>query len=297
MEQKLYFPDKDIDFNRAFESFLKEIDDHLNHVLQKLGWVLTVPPRFTRGHGSVVIHLTTRDGDFIFRVPRYSQKQLRKIHLAYRLFGEQSCMPKKYYHDGKCVIEEYVEGPPASSQMTLSQCEELGRRLKQLHVREGFGFGPLVYDHTGKNETAEKHYAKRMTDQFRYLQDKKILAAEEICRLESFFTAGLEKLSNRPVVVCHGDLSPGNIILGAQIKFIDWDNIAVYPREFDFIFLHELDFSEAQKKHLCDSYGQEIDLALVFWRTIFRIVTNIRDVKQKRIDSLRGSVSLIDGFF
>ncbi len=286
MEKKLHFPNKTIDYNRKFEAFLREIDDHLNYVLKKLGWELIVAPQFTRGHGSVVIHLTTVDGNYIFRVPRYSQVQLRKIHLAYRLFGGESYMPKYFYHDEKCFIEEYVEGSLASSQMTLNQCDELGGNLRKIHANKGYGFGPLDYDKTSNNESFGEYNEKRISDQFKYLYENKILSNVEVSQLEIFFTDCIVKFSKCPVVICHGDLWPGNIIAGKSVKFIDWDNIAAYPREFDFIFLNELELSHMQKKHIFDAYGYEIDQSIVLWRTIYIIVKNCRKISTNRLNIL-----------
>jgi len=72
-----------------------------------------------------------------------------------------------------------------------------------------------------------------------------------------------------PMVLCHGDIHSGNVLLAAdgRLFVVDWDDVALAPKERDLMFvLSETD--EGQQAAFLDGYGPvQIDaLALAYYR-------------------------------
>ena len=104
----------------------------------------------------------------------------------------------------------------------------------------------------------------------------------------------LSKLAGRlqaqaiPLVVCHADLHPGNLLRNraGQVFVVDWDDVMLAPKERDFIFVGEPSDGSVQGggSPFFQGYGQtEIDwIALTYYR-YERVVQDLIEYAQQVI--------------
>jgi spectinomycin phosphotransferase len=90
-----------------------------------------------------------------------------------------------------------------------------------------------------------------------------------------------------PLIVCHADLHPGNLLRNraGQVFVIDWDDVMLAPKERDFIFVGEpADVSAQGGSPFFQGYGQtEIDwIALTYYR-YERVVQDLVEYAQQVI--------------
>ncbi|SFJ59157.1 spectinomycin phosphotransferase [Paenibacillus sp. UNC496MF] len=79
------------------------------------------------------------------------------------------------------------------------------------------------------------------------------------------------KSQTRPLVICHADLHPANLIRnpGGQVFVIDWDEVMLAPKERDFIFVsHPHDFFQG--------YGAvEVDETVLTYYRLERVLQDL----------------------
>ncbi len=262
-----------------FQRFLKEIDDHFVYVLSELlHWEVEERPQFAVGAGNVVIRFKTRDGRFLFRVPKVSQQQLRRVALAYALFGKTGLMPERIYFDGKCVIERYVEGMALSTRTSDQALVALGRALSQIHAVPGDAYGPLSHGTTGSCADPQEYYGQKPFPPADDGERDEDLTEREERRLGCLSDRASvlpDRLARAPRFLGHGDMWRRNIVIkDDRLKLIDWDRIGSYPREHDFVFMVDADLEQTQKDLLLASYRFELDPELLAWFSLRRVLGN-----------------------
>jgi aminoglycoside phosphotransferase len=264
-----------------FQRFLKEVNDHFVHVVgERLGWKVLERPSWTSGNGNVVLRFRTAQGLFIFRVPKYSQFQLRSVALAYHHFAHLGVMPEVVYRDGKCVLERYMPGVPLSAASSDEVLCRLARTLAQLHTLPATGFGRLTHGTTGWFTDATAWSA----DNAMVLHSGHRGEADEPDAQEAQLVEALTRriaelpdaMRTAPVWVSHGDLWRSNVIVGPEgrVTLIDWDTMGAYPRENDLTVVVDADLDARQKALFLEAYGHPVDEGLLRWIALCRIVRN-----------------------
>lgn len=265
----------------GFQRFLKEIDDHFVHVVgDLLGWKVAGRPEFAVGSGNIVIRFENGVGErFLFRVPRHTQDQLRRVALAYRHFGNTGIMPENVYMDGKCVLERYVEGQPLSRRSSDAALQALGRTLALVHAKAGEKYGPLSHGTTGLDDDADAYYRENPIVVAHGDDDGQDLSraqALELQALEQLVRVPPPALRGAQVRLGHGDMWRNNVVVGGQssISLIDWDRIGCYPREYDFVFMVDADLDTRQKNLVLAAYGAPLEPVLLNWFALRRLMGN-----------------------
>jgi len=293
-----------VDADAAFQQFLKEIDDHFVYVVgDLLRWKVLERPDFRLGAGNVVLRFRTPQGLFIFRVPRYSQEQLRRVALAYRHFGAAGLLPEKLYHDGKCVLERYIAGVPLSAQADDDSLRALGRQLARVHALPATGFGPLAYGTTALFADVAEWFAESPSpipdDDDSSAAAEEDLDDAEVAALQALYAevARLpEALRQAPCRVGHGDLWRDNVVLDADdaVTFIDWDRIGAYPREHDFVFLADAELDARQRAIVLQAYGHPLDRGLIRWFSLRRLLGHQRMRSRDKLAAARREAAWSD---
>lgn len=82
--------------------------------------------------------------------------------------------------------------------------------------------------------------------------------------------AAILREASLPLVICHADLHPGNVLLdpGGPLFIIDWDDVMLAPKERDFLFVEVGDLAESQPPPFFQGYGKVAInwLALAYYR-------------------------------
>lgn len=145
---------------------------------------------------------------------------------------------------------DYIDGQTNEEvKLTYNQLEEIGELLGKIHgskitnfsIKEAFEV-PLKPDFLRAFDEI-----KKISDQSSdYKQEvKKLLEKYKLKLFERFNE--LEKLQTKlkqqevKLVLCHGEPSPGNILISGvgKIYLIDWDDLILAPKEKDLMFFSE----------------------------------------------------------
>lgn len=270
-----------MDTKPDFDRFLREIEDHFVHVVEdRLRWQVLEQPQRQVGNGSVVLRFLTPQGRFIFRVPQFSQEQLRAVMLAYRYLGASGMMPEKLYHDGKCIVEQFIDGAPLSGRSADAVLQALARRLATIHAMPATGFGPLLHTTHGRYPDAQawlEDAGGRVAPRDQPQWHDEELGPDEIDSLLALHAQAARApraLAAAPTCLGHGDLWRRNIVATPEgvVKLIDWDGIGAYPREHDFAFMAEADLDARQQEVVLAAYGQPLDPSLLRWFSLRKLV-------------------------
>lgn len=223
-----------------FDFFLTEIDAHFQMVLaERLGWAEPREVKFKVGAGNVVIRFRHDDEYFIFRVPKYSRRQIRSYLLAYNHFSSFGLMAEKVYHDERCVIERFLPGyNPLSGQFGEQDLKLLALSLRRLHQIPAEGFDRIIYNNCGQYKKLSECFSSYVEKGLSWLEEQNVLDKVRLQHLRSVMSN--HNLAAEPVcVICHGDMSAANILIDRDaVRFIDWDGICAFPREYDFSYLN-----------------------------------------------------------
>ncbi len=181
--------------------------------------------------------------------------------LTYRLYNE--CGITEIVHtvhgvDGniihdfqgyKATLSNYIEGIEIREQKLNNQeLGELGKIIGRIHTSTTkIGAYPKLetFDCKDKDnflrvikrlkshQTNELSYQKEFIDLMFPLREKMM---DELTSLEKLATH--LKTKSIPFVICHGDPTPGNILLSTDKKLyiIDWDSPLLAPKERDLVF-------------------------------------------------------------
>lgn len=273
----VYFPEKSKAENEAFSAFIDEIHEHLVYVLrEKFGWKDIDTPEMSFGSGHVVIRFQKNGQRMVFRVPRHDLVQLKRNMLAYRHIGNSGLMPEKIYHDGKCIIEQHVDGQPLNPEVSDLVIIDLAKKLSCMHSVATQNYGPLDFDVQGSHADAIDFYSKRPP--IAVDRSEADLTTSET----AFFDLAIEQankihfdLRGARTYLGHGDLWRKNIIVDHDVfKIIDWDRIGAYPVEHDLVFMIDADFTDPQKELFFAHYGQDINPDLLNWFALRRTMMN-----------------------
>ena len=279
-----------------FQHFLKEINDHFVHVVgERLGWKVLERPSYTVGNGNVVLRFRTAEGLFAFRVPRFSQVQLRSVALARHHFADLGLMPALVYRDGKCELERYVPGLPLSAAAQDDTLVGLAQQLSRLHTVPASGFGRLTHGSSGWFADAAAwaaanpmvvHTGHRRGEEEVALEPHEAAAADALAQRIATLPAALH---GAPVCVCHGDLWRSNIVVGPEggTTLIDWDALGAYPREADLVLLVDADLDARQKALFLQAYGHPVDPVLLQWFALCRLARDPRTRLREKLARVR----------
>jgi spectinomycin phosphotransferase len=82
--------------------------------------------------------------------------------------------------------------------------------------------------------------------------------------------AAILRQASLPLVMCHADLHPGNILIdpGGALFIIDWDEVLLAPKERDFLFVETGNLADTAPPPFFQGYGSvDIDWpALAYYR-------------------------------
>jgi hypothetical protein len=285
------------DHGAAFEKFLGEIHDHFVHVVgERLEWQVLERPSYTVGNGNVVLRFRTAQGLFLFRVPRFSQLQLRSLALARLHFGELGLMPELVYRDGKCEIERYMRGLPLSAGVSDETLQGLARQLAAVHQLPAMGCGRLVHGRVGTyadvatwlaETPVTVHSGRRHAEQADAPLDAE--ETEAAAALSERMRHPPPQLLQAPCVVCHGDLWRENIVVGpeGETTLIDWDMLGAYPREADLVLLVNADLDARQKALFLQAYGHPVDAESLQWWNLRRMARDRRMRLRDKLERMR----------
>lgn len=146
------------------------------------------------------------------------------------------------------VLFEYIKGNTwAEKQLSKEKFEKLGKILAQIHLSKNkIGAYPVKEDFTNPFTNNFKNiysamkkfdnpsiYQKELIEIYKKYEDKFIREFEE---LEA--TGNKLKKSNNEFVNCHGEPSPGNVMVSesGEIYLVDWDSPLFAPKEKDLLF-------------------------------------------------------------
>jgi aminoglycoside phosphotransferase (APT) family kinase protein len=286
----IYFPEKSKADNDAFSAFIDEIHEHLVYVLrEKFGWNDIQTPEMSFGAGHVVIRFEKNGQRMVLRVPRHDLAQLKRNMLAYRYVGNSGLMPEKIYHDSKCIIEQYVDGQSLNPAVSDQVIIDLAQKLSCMHAVATENYGPLDFDLQGSYADASNFYAGRppiAVDR----SDDDLTAAEA-----AFFDIAIGQANkihpDLPAArtrLGHGDLWRKNIIVNQdKFKIIDWDRIGAYPLEHDLVFMIDADLTELQKDMFFAHYNQDVNLDLLNWFALRRVILNGKLRLKNKINKMK----------
>ena len=272
-----YFPDKSVDENERVHKMLEEVIDHLEYVLlSKFKMGALVNPEHAVGRGHVVIRFQSGSERWVFRSPLHSREQLRRNLLAYRHVGLMKLMPEKVYHDGKCLIEKYVEGHPLSSAASDASIIDLAHKLSRMHAIPATHYGPLDFDLQGRYESAVAYFSRkppiavdRSDADLNESQERLLNAAVKRAAVMH------PDLMNSGVFLGHGDLWRKNILVSSEgVRVIDWDRIGAYPPEYDLVFIAEAELTSQQQFLFLRHYGRPVNTSLLSWFNLRRTLLN-----------------------
>jgi spectinomycin phosphotransferase len=186
------------------------------------------------------------------------------------------------------ILYPFIEGDNGwNTGMSDRRWQELGVALKSIHslVPPAYLLAELrkerfdLTEYLGLNELDRQLYIMEGSDRL----EREFIAIWTAKRPIIFTLlnqmvklAEILRNSSLPLVICHADLHPGNILIDRQDRLfiIDWDDVMLAPKERDFIFVEVEDAngeSPDPNEHLSpffQGYGKvEIDwIALTYYR-------------------------------
>lgn len=260
-----------------FDSFLAEADAHFKAVLNKLpGFENPQELKFKIGASSLVIRFRVEKEYFIFRVPKYSQRQIRAYLLAYQHFSATGLMPEKIYHDEKCVVERLVPGHELTERL-VGDCEleKLAAALLSLHLIPAIGFGRIVYGCEGENKSLADCFSTYVEKGINWLEEHGVMDDMRLSHLREIM-AVLPEPAEKNVFICHGDMSAPNIIVDSdRVRFVDWDGLCAFPREYEFSYLNIEPKFHHHMKRLIYLYGHPLNVNLINYFSFGNVLRTI----------------------
>lgn len=281
----------------SFSVVLDEIHNHFVYVCkEKFGWSTVGNPEISSGEGHVVIRFEKDGKRMVFRVGKYGRSQLMRNMLAYRYVGGFGLMPEKIYHDGKCLIEEHVEGQALNSLVSDGAIIQLAQKLSAMHSLPAEGYGPLDFDNQGLYRSVSDYYDKFSLDAIDYSEvDLTPADSRFLERAQASLTTLPDSLVTAKICIGHGDLWRSNILVdGHDLKVIDWDRIGAYPIEHDLIFAVDANFSDAQSDVFYKHYEHPVNPDLVRWFSLRRVFMNDGLNLKKKIAEIKKHRLLLD---
>lgn len=282
----IYFSDRSQEQNDQFGAFLEEIRAHMSYVLSvKFGWNVIDNPEISLGAGHVVIRFEKDGRRLVFRVPQRGLDQLKRSMLAYRHVEDLGFMPQKIYHDGKCIIEEHVDGIPLNPEVSDLLIIRLAQSLSKMHAVQTGGYGPLRFDLQGSHSDAASFHAgegaividRSEMDLTEHQSSKLELAVEYASKIP----VDLADIKTR---LGHGDLWRKNVLIERdQFKIIDWDRIGAYPVELDLAFMVDADFSTVQQELFMQHYEHAVRSDLLRWIALRRVLLSRKLQLRKKL--------------
>jgi thiamine kinase-like enzyme len=261
----------------AFEFFLKEVDSHFHHVVEKLlGWDKPQEVQFRTGSSSVVIKFRVGDEFYIFRVPKFGRFQVRIYLVAHQHFSDSGLMPEKIYHDERCILERFIDGKsPKGEQIEDEEIKKMGSAFRLLHRFPSAGFDCVMHGKEGTKKNLSDCFSTYVREGMEWLEQNHIMDDERLEHLKKIMAVMPEPADDQPCL-CHGDLSSGNIIITeGGVTLIDWDCLSSFPREYDFSFLNvEQDFFSRMDR-LIEYYGMPLNKNLINYFSFCNILRMI----------------------
>ncbi|WP_044408955.1 aminoglycoside phosphotransferase family protein [Thiomicrospira microaerophila] len=270
-----------------FDYFLQQVNAHFKYVIQqRLDWLITALD-YKIGFGHLVIRFKRiEDGLFyIFRVPIYSQEQLKTAMRARRLLQDKPYVCELIYHDEKCMIEQYIDGVEFSNKIEDNKIVRLALALKDLHTSiPTQGCGRINYAANADQSNVISHYRIALDEYWKRLQ--KVVDSKEfeqiVIQVERMLEQSIQYL---PCVLCHNDLWRSNILFSNdQPILIDWDLLGSYPKESDLTFLWNARLTERQISVFSEVYGDLGQPEHLAW---FRLVKEMGKKDGMRVNKIR----------
>lgn len=259
---------------QAYAEFVYEVLGYFDEVVRhNLGWS---PDniKINQGKNNLVIAFDVEQKRYLFRVPKYGNKQLQVYHMAAQQFSKHAFFPTLAYIDSKCMIEHFAVGQNLEQGSSAEAYKALAKALNKIHCLPAKGFGHLLEQNKGVDGSAFEHYMPLMTESIKQLSQ---LLPNQANIIRHVFLLWQIKLrsNNTPVVLCHGDLWSNNIlydVTGKHLTIIDWDTCGAYHREKDLHFLLSEGVPEKYTRHFFEHYDFDVDTVLMSW---YRLTMNV----------------------
>jgi spectinomycin phosphotransferase len=241
----------------------------------------------------------------VYRVPTDGQTLLAKVKRG--TFYEAACLVPRWLanqgiesvvaplatSDGalwseadgwKLIVYPYIEGTTERTGMTPGQWASVGRSFRRI---QDSGVPPTIGD-LRIEVFAPSRYRGRVEELAALLETDPSGAAQELrplwrrhgegvlqlCERMEAMSEGLRS-TNVPLVICHADLHPANILRDHpdHSYIIDWDDVMLAARERDFIFVRDEDDPEGSP--FFEGYGPyEVDWQALAYYRYERVVTD-----------------------
>lgn len=199
------------------------------------------------------------------------------------------------------VLFPFVEGETGWDTMTSAHWEEAGRVFRRIHslqVEDFRGihreiFDAAIYASNIQELEAQLAAPGEASTPLQLLQTawRKHHATIQALIAAMGRLATALKTQAPPLVICHADLHPGNLLRDARggVFVIDWDDVLLAPKERDFIFTGEPAVGTTLASPFFDGYGPtDVNWTAVTYYRYERVVTDFIEYTR---DVFRDSLS------
>lgn len=145
----------------------------------------------------------------------------------------------------RAALFPYIPGPTSDDQpLTQAQAAEFGRVLAAVHAVDSSTLSlPVEQYATGAADDAEAVLlalpdALESPNPFRRAMAELLLPVRDgLYARVTGFRAAADVMRSRPapLVVCHGDPTDDNIVIGERVFLLDWDDMRLGPKEIDLM--------------------------------------------------------------
>jgi spectinomycin phosphotransferase len=178
----------------------------------------------------------------------------------------------------KLIVYPYIEGTTERTGMTPGQWASVGASFRRIH-----DIGPPPAENVRSETFTPSNYRRKLEELAAHLESDPSPAAQQmrslwrqhgeavlqLCEPMEALAAALHS-KGVPLVICHADLHPANLLRDRSDHsyIIDWDDVMLAARERDFIFVEE-------RSPFFDGYGlYDVDWQALAYYRYERVVTD-----------------------
>ena len=212
------------------------------------------------------------------------------------------------FGEHRLVLYPFVEGVDGyQAALTDRQWVEYGQALKALHAtvlpadlacqipREKFPDDWRRQVHRYLRMAGELSFADPAAARLAaFLREKEAEIRRMVARADEL--AALLRESSPEFVLCHADIHPGNLHLGADgnLYIVDWDNPRFAPKELDLMFaggVHSSPRQDTQEETLFyRGYGAaQVNRAVLAYYRYERVIVDVAEFGRQLLESAEGN--------
>jgi thiamine kinase-like enzyme len=168
-----------------------------------------------------------------------------------QLFGDLGVAPKVYaasLEKKAFLIDEIQGGPLMRPKLTHEQLSDLSRKIAIVHQ-------------VSPPPTLNKRFTAKEVVQRVISRDLPFTLPKEYTEALKALTPSFEKLEEKErFALTHLDLNPGNILMGTDLKIIDWENAKISHPYLDLAtILIFYDLSDSERRPLFKGESAQVD--------------------------------------